>query len=124
MLDDDESGTCYSDRNVIVCEGSNAKVLRQEDCAIYEPDQPVETLASADNETQASDTESEDVINDEEQSEAEEQEPLTSNCGGEPCTASEKEDSWLSDGPESAPGVPIEDSEEEQQEDPNPEESD
>ena len=28
-----------------------------------------------------------------------------------PCTASEKEDSWLSDEPESSPGVPITDSE-------------
>ena len=37
-----------------------------------------------------------------------EEEPLDSNCGGVPCTASEKEDSWLSDGPESSPGVPIE----------------
>ena len=65
MLDDDETGTCYTDNNVIVCEGSNAKFLT-EDCAIYEPvdDQPtceegflLENGAC---------------------------EPLTSNCGGEP----------------------------------------
>ena len=43
---------------------------------------------------------------------------LDSNCGGVPCTASDKEDSWLSDGPESAPGVPITDEEMEEEPDP------
>ena len=41
-----------------------------------------------------------------------EEQPVDSNCGGVPCTASEKEDSWTSDVPESSPGVPITDSEE------------
>jgi hypothetical protein len=31
----------------------------------------------------------------------------SSNCGGQPCTPSQKEDSWLSSEPESSPGVPI-----------------
>ena len=76
MLDDDETGTCYSDRNVIVCPGSNAKVLDRDDCAIYEPDEAVqpETLASGDNDT-SSEAEEEPPVN-------ENGEPLTSNCGG------------------------------------------
>jgi hypothetical protein len=46
---------------------------------------------------------------------------MTSNCGGEPCTPSQKEDSWTSEEPESSPGVPIE-GEEEQGEDEQTEE--
>lgn len=105
MLDDDESGTCYSDKNVIVCPGSNAKVLRQEDCAIYEPD----ALAANDTSSQEPEPSNDNGNNDTSTQEDEEQEePLDSNCGGVPCTASDKEDSWTSDVPESSPGVPIE----------------
>jgi hypothetical protein len=104
-VDDDESGTCYSKQNTFHCPISNAIVLDPDDCAIYEPDlPPAQIAAEADNDTSdASDIETEDVVEDEEQEEA-----LTSNCGGEPCTATQKEDSWLSDEPESSPGVPAE----------------
>jgi hypothetical protein len=118
MLDDDESGTCYSDKNVIVCPGSNAKVLRQEDCAIYEPD------ALAANDTSSQEQEPEQSSDDNNDTSTEEEEPLTSNCGGQPCSASEKEDSWLSEKPESSPGVPIDettDTEETEPEDDQPE---
>jgi hypothetical protein len=97
-VDDDETGTCYSDKNTFHCP-SGAIVLDQEDCAIYEPDvtptpEPTPAPALKAEETPTPTPEPE--------------EELTSNCGGEPCTATEKEDSWLSDGPESAPGVPAE----------------
>jgi hypothetical protein len=65
-VDDDETGTCY--KNTFHCQGSNAIVLDEDDCAIYEPP---EQAAQSD-----------------------------SNCGGVPCTASDKEDSWLSDSDE------------------------
>ena len=39
-VDDDESGTCYPDDDITICEGSNARVLDPDDCAIYEPDGP------------------------------------------------------------------------------------
>jgi hypothetical protein len=124
MLDDDETGTCYSDNNVIVCPGSNAKVLDRDDCAIYESPL-VEPLAQTETNNDTSDTETEDIIQDEEQTQDKEPEPLDSNCDGDPCTsncggenncsASQKEDSWLSDGPESSPGVPIEEEEPEEE---------
>jgi hypothetical protein len=101
-VDDDETGTCYSEKNTFHCP-SGAIVLDEEDCAIYEPDAtptpeatPTPTPApSAElkEETPTPTPEAQD-------------EPLDSNCGGEPCTATEKEDSWLSDGPEKSPGVP------------------
>jgi hypothetical protein len=100
--DDDETGTCYDTDETFHCPGSNAIVLDEDDCAIYEPDVPVE---QSNNDTSA----------DEEIPVNEDGEPLDSNCGGVPCTASEKEDSWTSDVPESSPGVPITDSGEEQE---------
>ena len=39
-VDDDESGYCYPDDDITICEGSNARVLDPDDCAIYEPDEP------------------------------------------------------------------------------------
>ena len=39
-VDDDESGTCYPDDDITICEGSGALVLDPDDCAIYEPDEP------------------------------------------------------------------------------------
>jgi hypothetical protein len=113
-VDDDESGTCYSKQNTFHCPISNAIVLDPDDCAIYEPDSPPEQIA-ADNDTSDSDTETEDVVQDETPVN-ENGEPLDSNCGGVPCTASEKEDSWLSDEPETEPP-----NEEEEEEEPEPE---
>jgi len=51
MLDDDETGTCYSDRNITVCPTSEAKVLDPDDCAIYEPDEPETSSSPQDNDT-------------------------------------------------------------------------
>jgi hypothetical protein len=104
QLDDDETGTCYSDKNVIVCPGSNAKVLDRDDCAIYEPDEPIAPAESLANDT--SDVESEDVIDDEEETPVNENgEPLDRFCGtdaegnGVPCTSAEKEAGTLGDEP-------------------------
>ena len=93
MLDDDESGICYSDKNVIVCPGSNAKVLRQEDCAIYEPDALAanDTTSQTEPEPEPTTCEPGFIL------ENGACEPTTSNCGGQPCTASQKEDSTTSD---------------------------
>jgi len=40
-VDDDETGTCYEEDETFKCE-SNAIVLDEEDCGIYDPDFPVE----------------------------------------------------------------------------------
>jgi hypothetical protein len=105
-VDDDETGTCYSEKNTFHCP-SGAIVLDQEDCAIYEPEPTPEATPTPAPALQAEDTPT--------PTPEVEEEPLTSNCGGEPCTATEKEDSWLSDGPESSPGVPAEPEEDEEQ---------
>jgi hypothetical protein len=115
-VDDDESGTCYSKQNTFHCPISNAIVLDPDDCAIYEPDltpqlEP-EQLAGNNDTADASDIETEDIVQDKETEEA-----LDSNCGGVPCTASEKEDSWLSERPETEP--PTIDSEETESEEEN-----
>ena len=122
-VDDDESGTCYPDDDITICEGSGALVLDPDDCDIYElplQEQP-ETLAPDDNDTS---------------SEPEEQEAceegfvlengvcaaLDSNCGGVPCTASDKENSTTSNPIPGEPHTPTTDREEEETEEPEEEE--
>jgi hypothetical protein len=115
-VDDDESGTCYSSEDTFHCPGSGAIVLDEEDCAIYEPD----ALA-------ANDTSSETQDDNDTSTEEEETEPITcepnfilengvctemsSNCGGEPCTPSQKEDSTTSDVIPGEPHTPTTESE-------------
>jgi hypothetical protein len=111
-VDDDETGTCYSDKNTFHCPGSNAIVLDQEDCAIYEPEPTPKATPTPEPTPSAELKEETPTPTPEAQDE-----PLDSNCGGVPCTASEKEDSWLSDGPESSPGVPAEPEPEQPKED-------
>ena len=85
MLDDDETGTCYSDKNVITCPNSNAKVLDSDDCDIYEPDEPItedeQITLSPTPEPEAPITESEETVSEieerEEETEEEEEEELT-----------------------------------------------
>jgi hypothetical protein len=91
---DDESGRCIDEDELRECENNGGWVEVGEFCPEDElpfcnEDHSNEPCISGQEETQ------------------EEEEPLDSNCGGVPCTATEKEDSWLSDEPESSPGVPI-----------------
>ena len=89
-VDDDETGTCYDSDDTFHCPNSGAIVLDEDDCAIYEPD----ALAANDTSSQ-----------EEPEPECEEGfvlengkcAALDSNCGGVPCTASDKEDSTTSD---------------------------
>ena len=80
-VDDDETGTCYPDDDTIECD-NGAIVLDEDDCAIYDP--PV----APEEEPQCGEG---FVL------ENGACEPLTSNCGGIPCTASDKEDSTTTD---------------------------
>ena len=111
-LDDDETGRCYAEHAIKTCP-NGAKVLQSQVCPESEQF-PNEPLAGADNDTS---TEEEP----EEEPECEEGfilengacEPLTSNCGGVPCTASDKENSTTSDPIPGEPHTPTEDSEDE-----------
>ena len=95
-LDDDETGRCYAEHAMKTCPNGE-KVLQSQAC----PALPVQPAAEANNDTSS-------------EAEAEpEPEPITcqegfvlengkcaaldSNCGGVPCTASDKEDSTTSD---------------------------
>jgi hypothetical protein len=114
---DDESGRCIDEDELRECENNGGWVEEGEFC-------PEDELPFCNE-----DRSNEPCISGQEETEQEpEPEPITceegfilendvctetsSNCGGEPCTPSQKEDSWTSDVPESSPGVPITDSEE------------
>jgi hypothetical protein len=110
-LDDDETGKCYATHAIKTCP-NGAKVLQSQVCPESEqfPNEPV---AGADNDTSS-------------EAEAEpECEPnfilengvcteMSSNCGGEPCTPSQKEDSTTSDPILGEPHTPTTDTEETQ----------
>jgi hypothetical protein len=113
-VDDDETGTCYPDRDIVNCD-NGAIVLHEEDCAIYDP--PVTPTPTPTPEPQLK-AEETPTPTPEAETEPEPEEPLDSNCGGVPCTASEKEDSTTSD------PVPAEEPEPEEEEpQPEPEET-
>jgi hypothetical protein len=111
---DDESGACIEkEGNLDQCSDGSWKYISD---SCYGED-PTPTPAIEEEITALTPTPTPEP---EEEPETEEEppvnengEPLTSNCGGQPCSASEKEDSWTSDVPESSPGVPIEEEEEE-----------
>ena len=107
---DDETGRCIDEDELRECENNGGWVEEGEFC-------PEDELPFCNE-----DRSNEPCISGQEEPEAECEEnfilengvctEMSSNCGGEPCTPSQKEDSWTSDVPESSPGVPIEDSEE------------
>ena len=94
-LDDDETGKCYASHAIKTCP-NGAKVLQSQVCPESE-EFPNEPIAEADNDT-SSETEPEPITCQEgfvlENGSCE---PLTSSCGGIPCTSSEKENSTTSD---------------------------
>ena len=94
---DDESGACISEEKLDQCQDGSWKYPA--DGCYGEDPTPTPALE-------------EEITAETPPTPEPEEEPLDSNCGGVPCTASEKEDSWTSDVPESSPGVPITDSEE------------
>lgn len=79
-VDDDETGTCYPDDDTIECD-NGAIVLREEDCAFYDP-----PVAPEEPECGEGFVLENGVCA-----------ALDSNCGGVPCTASDKEDSTTTD---------------------------
>jgi hypothetical protein len=114
---DDESGRCIPEDELRECENNGGWVEEGEFCPEDElpfcnEDRSNEPCISGQGEEAAAQQSNNDTSTQEEQ----EDEPLDSNCGGVPCTASEKEDSWLSDVPESSPGVPIEPQQEDEPE--------
>ncbi len=106
-LDDDETGRCFAEGDTKVCPPNNIRVEITQPC----PTVPA-PAAEADNDTST-----------EEEAEPEpECEPnfilengvcteMTSNCGGEPCTPSQKEDSTTSDVIPGEPHTPTTDTE-------------
>ena len=103
---DDESGRCIDEDELRQCENNGGWVEEGEFCPEDElpfcnEDHSNEPCISGQEEEEAAQQSDNDT------SSEEEEESLDSNCGGVPCTASEKEDSWTSDVPESSPGVPI-----------------
>ena len=79
-VDDDESGTCYPDDDTIECD-NGAIVLDEDDRAIYDP-----PVAPQEEECEAG------FVLENGRCGA-----LDSNCGGVPCTRSDKEDSTTTD---------------------------
>ena len=111
-VDDDETGTCYPERDIVKCD-NGAIVLHEEDCAIYDPPvtptpEPTPTPTPNPSLTEEPETPTPTP------SPTEEPEPLDSICGGVPCTASEKE---AGTGSDPVPG----DSEPETEAEPEPE---
>ena len=121
-LDDDETGRCFAEGDTKVCPPDNIRVeitdtcptsplpLAQEESSNDTSSETEEPGAEADNETEA-ETEpptcEEGFVLENGRCAA-----LDSNCGGVPCTASEKEDSTTSDPIPGEPHTPTEDSEE------------
>ena len=98
-LDDDETGRCYAEHATKICPPNNIRVLQSETC----PEVPSEPV-----------TEEAEPITCEEGFVLENGvcAALDSNCGGVPCTASDKENSTTSDPIPGEPHTPTEDSEE------------
>ena len=98
-LDDDETGRCYAEHATKICPPNNIRVLQSETC----PEVPSEP------------------VTEEEEPECEEGfvlengvcAALDSNCGGVPCTPSQKEDSTTTDHIPGEPHTPTEDSQDE-----------
>lgn len=95
-LDDDETGKCFAEHAIKTCP-NGAKVLQSQVCPASEafPNEPV---AGADNDTSSEEPEAEPITCEEgfvlENGACA---ALDSNCGGVPCTASDKENSTTSD---------------------------
>ena len=130
---DDETGACISKERLDQCPDGSWK-YPADSCYIPNPP-PVEPIEEASNDTSSEAEDEQPECEDGFLLENGECEPLTSNCGGEPCTASQKEDSTTSDPVPGEPHTPSEETEEieeeeeteaepEEQEEPNPEESD
>ena len=100
-LDDDETGRCYAEAATKICPPDNIRVLQSETCpeTVTEPEAEPEPITCEEgfvleNGVCAS---------------------MDSNCGGVPCTASDKENSTTSDPVPGEPHTPTEDSETDQE---------
>ena len=100
---DDETGACISKEKLDQCPDGSWK-YPSDSC--YTPN-PVPAIEETSNDTSS---EEEIPVN-------EDGEPLTSNCGGEPCTASEKEDSTTVDHIPGEPHTPTDSEGEQEQSD-------
>ena len=112
-LDDDETGRCYAEHAIKTCP-NGAKVLQSQVCPESE-EFPNEELASNDTSTEEEEPEAEPPTCEEgfvlENGVCA---ALDSNCGGVPCTASDKENSTTSDPIPGEPHTPSEETEEEE----------
>ena len=101
-LDDDETGKCYATHAIKTCP-NGAKVLQSQVCPASEafPNEPVSNDTSSEEEEPP--TCEEGFVLENGRCAA-----LDSNCGGVPCTASEKEDSTTSDPIPGEPHTPTE----------------
>jgi hypothetical protein len=104
---DDESGRCIDEDELRECENNGGWVEEGEFCPEDElpfcnEDHSNEPCISGQEETEPTTCEEGFILENDVCTET------SSNCGGEPCTPSQKEDSWTSSVPESSPGVPIE----------------